>query len=66
MTRTQRIVRAAGGNRAVAKQLNVDTVTIWRWSGIDQWPEKHVQELCDMTGGLIKPEQVRPDIFGDK
>jgi len=59
MTRTQRIVKAAGGNRAVAAKLEVDTVTIWRWSRFDDWPEKHVQALCDMTDGLIQPEQVR-------
>lgn len=61
-TRTQRAVKAAGGNRAVATKLGVDPATIWRWSKDDSFPADHVKVLCDMTDGLIKPEQVRPDL----
>jgi len=66
MTKTQKAVAAAGGNRAVAKELGLTPSTIWRWARADQFDPEHVKALCSMTDGLIRPEQIRPDIFGDK
>lgn len=63
------MVKAAGGNRAVAEKLGVDSVTIWRWSKADQFHERHVKTLCEMADWLFTPIQVRPDLpelFGDK
>lgn len=58
MTKTQVLIKAAGGNRAISARVGVECATVWRWGKSDKIPERHLQSICDMTEGLINPEQL--------
>lgn len=68
MNRVQRTIKAAGGNKAVASVLSMDTTTVWRIAGFggDDFSDDQIKTICGMTDGLIRPEQLRAGISGDK
>jgi len=62
MNNTQVLIKAAGGNRAIAKELGCDSATVWRWGVADKIPDAaSLKSICEMTNNLIKPKD-----FGKK
>ncbi|EMH4161621.1 helix-turn-helix domain-containing protein [Pluralibacter gergoviae] len=58
----QRAVEIAGSQKKLADLCGVAQPTVWRWlhgGGIDV---KHVSAIVNATGGMIKPQEVRPDL----
>ena len=61
MNPVQRLIKAAGGNKAVSAVIGGDPATIWRKAGFGgaDFTDKEIAAICKMTDGLIKPENVR-------
>lgn len=57
---TQRAVKAAGGSRAVARDLGLTRQAVEDWPRV---PAKHVLRLEALSG--VSRYILRPDIFGE-
>ena len=62
----EKAIRLAGGQTAVARACGVKQQHVWYWlRKAHRWPAEHVITLCDLTGGVFKRQDLRPDVFGE-
>lgn len=64
MTPIQRAVIIVGSQREMAKALKVTDALISQWV-TERRPVSATKVLavCELTGGRVKPEELRPDVF---
>lgn len=58
-------VAIAGGQTALAEKLHVKQAHIWKWLNTtkDGVPAEQVLPVCEVTGWLVTPHQLRPDLY---
>jgi DNA-binding transcriptional regulator YdaS (Cro superfamily) len=57
-------VDLVGGIEKLAKSLDCDNSSVCRWVYMKhKVPAKYVKKIVALSEGLIKPEELRPDIF---
>lgn len=56
-------IKAAGGVPAVADHFGISRNAVSYWGKTGIVPAERVVDLCDLTGGFIKAQQLRPDVF---
>lgn len=58
----KRAIELAGGVRPLAERIgNITPQAISQW---ERCPAMRVQSVCAAVGGQVRPEELRPDIFG--
>lgn len=55
-------IRAAGGAKAVADELDLAGPTVTGWGQRGSVPDKYVDRLAKMTRGLVTASQIREEI----
>ena len=64
MTPIQRAVVIVGSQREMAKALKVTDGLISQWvTDRRAVSATKVLAICELTGGRVKPEELRPDVF---
>lgn len=59
-------IQAAGGIEKVAKEFGLSKPAIAAWCNYGRKvPIKHVIKLCQLTGGLFQPHDIRPEDFDE-
>ena len=58
-----RVVKIIGSKKKIAEQCGVSPQVVQKWKV--RVPAKHVVKLEKLTGGEIKREELRPDVFYD-
>lgn len=65
---TKAIIRRLGGPTKVAKHLksshprgHISRAAVCQWKQI---PAEHCLQLSELSGGEIRPHEMRPDVFG--
>ena len=61
---TNNLILALGGHAKTARYFGVTRSAVFQWSrkGV---PGNRVMALCRLADHKVKPEQIRPDIFGN-
>ena len=63
MQALEKIIQHVGGPRKLADALGVTPMSISHWR--KQIPAERVIALCKLSGGQVKPHELRPDIYPD-
>lgn len=58
----KKAIEACGGVARVAEALKISHPAIYQWKVV---PAEHVNLMVHMSGNVVTPEQLRPDIFYD-
>ena len=53
-------INIAGGPAALGRLLKISREAVSQWK---RCPAHRVLAVCDATGGQVKPEELRPDIY---
>lgn len=53
-------IEIVGGNAAMGRIIGISREAVSQW---DRCPAERVLVVSDATGGAVKPEELRPDIF---
>lgn len=56
-------IKIVGGAAALARCLNISREAVRQWT---KCPAARVLAVSDATGGVIEPEDLRPDIYRRK
>jgi len=59
----KRVVEIVGSKAEIARQCGVSGQHIQKWKS--QVPAVHVIKLEKLTGGAVRREELRPDVFYD-
>ena len=66
-TATQKAVRLAGGQKAVANSFGIRSLwSIYKWLNNNRVPAERVLPLEEMTNGQVTRYELRPDLYGRK
>lgn len=64
MPAIERIVFIAGGISVLSDKLGIKYATVRAWAyGEARVPPRFVKRLCKISGNVVKPHQLRPDVF---
>lgn len=58
-------IEAAGGVRALARELNVGSSLVAYWKRV-RVPADRVHEICEAVNHEVAPADLRPDLFRDR
>ena len=58
-----KIKRALGSQRMIAKSLGIGDMAISQWKRRGQIPAAHVIEIERLTGGQVTRHEMRPDLY---
>ena len=58
-----RVVKIVGSKVKIAQQCGVSPQVVQKWKSVV--PAKHVVKLEKLTGGEVRREELRPDVFYD-
>lgn len=66
MKALDRAIKFCGSKSALARELDVSHVTVLQWEQERyRIPPERAKQVEQITGGLVRREKLRPDVFGD-
>lgn len=58
----KKAIAACGGAAVVAKALKISKPAVYQWDVI---PAEHVMRIVSLSGEVVEPSDLRPDVFYD-